>query len=43
MSDNLPVFIRVFQVFEDITVLYKGSEMGAVLNMKPMHRVLICM
>ena len=28
---------RVFQVFEGITVLYKGSEMVSVLNMKPIH------
>ena len=28
---------RVFQVFEGITVLYRGSKMVAVLNMKPIH------
>jgi len=32
-----PTIRRVFQVFEGITVLYKGSEMVAVLNMKPIH------
>ena len=32
-----PTIRRVFQVFEGITVLYKGSEMVKVLNMKPIH------
>ena len=32
-----PTIRRVFQVFEGITVLYKGSEMVTVLNMKPIH------
>ena len=32
-----PTIWRVFQVFEGITVLYKGSEMVKVLNMKPIH------
>jgi len=33
-----PTIRRVFQVFEGITVLYKGSEMVKVLNMKPIHQ-----
>jgi len=32
-----PTIRRVFQVFEGISVLYKGSEMVKVLNMKPIH------
>lgn len=32
-----PTIRRVFQVFEGITILYKGSEMVKVLNMKPIH------
>ena len=32
-----PTIRRVFQVFEGITVLYRGSEMVKVLNMKPIH------
>ena len=32
-----PTIRRVFQVFEGITVLYRGSKMVAVLNMKPIH------
>ena len=32
-----PTIRRVFQMFEGITVLYKGSEEVAVLNMKPIH------
>jgi len=28
---------RVFQVFEGITILYSGSEMVAVLNLRPIH------
>ena len=32
-----PAVIRVFQVFEGITVLYKGSKMVAVLNLRPIH------
>ena len=32
-----PTIRRVFQVFEGIAVLYKGSEMVRVLNMKPIH------
>jgi len=32
-----PTIRRVFQVFEGITVLYKGSEMVKVLNLRPIH------
>ena len=32
-----PTVRRVFQVFEGITVLYKGSKMVAVLNLRPIH------
>ena len=32
-----PTIRRFFQVFEGITVLYRGSEMVRVLNMKPIH------
>ena len=32
-----PTMRRVFQVFEGITVLYKGSEMVEVLNLRPIH------
>ena len=32
-----PTMRRVFQVFEGITVLYKGSEMVKILNLKPIH------
>ena len=32
-----PTMRRVFQVFEGITVLYRGSEMVKILNLKPIH------
>jgi transposase len=32
-----PTMRRVFQVFEGITVLYTGSEMVKVLNLRPIH------
>lgn len=32
-----PTIRRVFQVFEGITVLYMGSEMVKVMNLKPIH------
>lgn len=32
-----PTMRRVFQVFEGITVLYRGSEMVKVLNLRPIH------
>jgi len=32
-----PTMRRVFQVFEGITVLYRGSKMVAVLNLRPIH------
>ena len=32
-----PTIRRVFQVFEGITVLYRGSKMVTILNMKPIH------
>ncbi len=32
-----PAIRRVFQVFEGITVLYRGSEMIQVLNLRPIH------
>ena len=33
-----PTIRRVFQVFEDITVLYSGSEMVNVMNLRPIHQ-----
>jgi transposase len=32
-----PTMRRVFQVFEGITVLYIGSEMVKVVNLRPIH------
>jgi len=32
-----PTMRRVFQVFEGITILYRGSEMVQVLNLRPIH------
>jgi transposase len=32
-----PTMRRVFQVFEGITVLYRGSEMVKVMNLRPIH------
>jgi transposase len=32
-----PTMRRVFQVFEGITVLYRGSEMVKIMNMRPIH------
>ncbi|MDI6810328.1 MAG: hypothetical protein QMD80_01370 [archaeon] len=32
-----PTMRRVFQVFEGITLLYRGSEMVKVLNLRPIH------
>ncbi len=32
-----PTMRRVFQVFEGITVLYRGSKMVAILNLRPIH------
>ena len=32
-----PTIRRVFQVFEGITVLYRGSEMLKVMNLRPIH------
>jgi transposase len=33
-----PTIRRVFQVFEGITVLYRGSEMVTVMNLRPIHQ-----
>jgi transposase len=32
-----PTMRRVFQVFEGITVLYQGSEMVKIMNLRPIH------
>jgi transposase len=34
---NKPTMRRVFQVFEGITILYMGSKMVKVLNLRPVH------
>ncbi|NQE46778.1 hypothetical protein C5S31_12230 [ANME-1 cluster archaeon GoMg2] len=33
-----PTIRRVFWVFEGITVLYRGSEMVNVMNLRPIHQ-----
>jgi transposase len=32
-----PTMRRVFEVFEGITVLYRGSEMVKIMNLRPIH------
>ncbi|MEA2074637.1 MAG: hypothetical protein U9O85_02720 [Euryarchaeota archaeon] len=32
-----------FQVFEGITILYSGSEMVAVLNLRPIHEKILAL
>ncbi len=38
-----PTIRRVFQVFEGITVLYRGLEMVKVLNSRPIHRKILAL
>jgi transposase len=34
---NKPTMRRVFKVFESITILYIGSKMVKVMNLRPIH------
>ena len=36
-----PTIRRVFPVFEGITVLYRGSEMVKVMNLRPIHQTVL--
>ena len=36
-----PTMRRVFQVFEGITVLYRGSKVVKVLNIRPIHKKIL--